>query len=221
MTKVGAGLFGASGAAAYISPKGNFKMYDMDVSEPSALSVMRCVGAWQMVLAALVTADTGDVHSLGSYLAAASILVAIPAWEVLGAPKEPMVAWIAALTAIGALQAQGKLSPWVSVFLYRINGLQWQFMSTAALDLYGVKKPSPLAVSMAGLSGSMMLVAGTYLAALANGSTQAEAFGYAYALNGASAAKWALTEAEGLGAPKHGPLAWAAISAAIAYKALN
>ena len=57
--------------------------------------------------------------------------------------------------------------------------------------------------------------------ALANGSTQAEAFGYAYALNGASAAKWALTEAEGLGAPKHGPLAWAAISAAIAYKALN
>ena len=45
MTKVGAGLFGASGAAAYISPKGNFKAYDMDVTEASALSVMRCVGA--------------------------------------------------------------------------------------------------------------------------------------------------------------------------------
>ena len=98
VTKVGAGLFGASGAAAYISPKGNFKAYDMDVTEASALSVMRCVGAWQMVLAALVTADTGDVHSLGSYLAAASILVAIPAWEVLGAPKEPNVAWMGFLT---------------------------------------------------------------------------------------------------------------------------
>lgn len=34
LTKVGAGLFGVSGAAAYITPKQNFKAYDMTV--PSA-----------------------------------------------------------------------------------------------------------------------------------------------------------------------------------------
>ena len=57
--------------------------------------------------------------------------------------------------------------------------------------------------------------------ALYDGKSQQEAFGYAYAVNGVLAAKWALTEAEGLGAPKHGPLAWAAISAGLAYKSLT
>ena len=41
LQEVGAGLIGASGAVAYLTPKGNFKAYDMDVTEPTALAMMR------------------------------------------------------------------------------------------------------------------------------------------------------------------------------------
>ena len=41
------------------------------------------------------------------------------------------------------------------------------------------------------------------------------------AVNGLAAAKFALQDADDLKAPKTGPLAWAALSAGLAYKALN
>ena len=41
------------------------------------------------------------------------------------------------------------------------------------------------------------------------------------AVNGLAAAKFAFVEADDLNVPKAGPLAWAALSLGLAYKALN
>ena len=222
LQEVGAGLIGVSGAAAYLTPKGNFKAYDMDVAEPTALAMMRLVGSWQLGVATVLARDTADVGAFSNWVAAAAILSTAPSWESIGAPKESMAIWIGILAALGKYGMDGKLNKWVPVALWLVNGAQFHFAPQFSVDLYQAKsKVSPLGLSMLSLSGGMMMVAGTYLGFLANGASQAEAFGYAYALNGASAAKWALTEAEGLGAPKHGPLAWAAISAGLAYKSLT
>ena len=74
---------------------------------------------------------------------------------------------------------------------------------------------------MTSMMGGQMLCVGTYLAALVMDKSQSEAFAYAMAVNGLAAAKFALQDADDLKAPKTGPLAWAALSAGLAYKALN
>merc|ERR1719371_114616 len=72
---------------------------------------------------------------------------------------------------------------------------------------------------MMGIAGQSMMMAGVYMGALTQGKSQAEAFGITWALGGLLVTKFAFTEAEGLGAPKTGPLVWAALSAGIAYAA--
>ena len=75
--------------------------------------------------------------------------------------------------------------------------------------------------SMMGVAGNSMLMSAVYLGALTQGKSQAEAFGITWALGGLLVTKFAFTEAEGLGAPKTGPLVWAVISAGIAYACLK
>ena len=70
---------------------------------------------------------------------------------------------------------------------------------------------------MMGISGQSMLMTATYIGALAQGKSATEAFALSWIVGGALVAVFAFTEAEGLGAPKTGPLVWAAISAGIAY----
>jgi len=221
LTKVGAGLFGVSGAAAYITPKQNFKAYDMTVTETSALAMMRLVGGWQMGIAALLLADPANVHALSSYVAAGALLLSVPAWESLSAPKQPIAGWIALLAYLGKGGFDGNIPSWVPTALYLVNGAQFHLAPEFSAKLYEAKGVSKLGHSMLGLAGSTMLVGGTYIYALQRGDAQSAALGYAFAVNGALAAKWALTEAEGLGAPKRGPLAWAALSAGIAGRALE
>jgi hypothetical protein len=67
---IGAGLFGLSGLAAYITPRGNLKQYGVDDPDPTSLAMMRCVGAWQMGEAAMILAPLDTVHALSSYAAA-------------------------------------------------------------------------------------------------------------------------------------------------------
>ena len=66
-----------------------------------------------------------------------------------------------------------------------------------------------------------MYTVSTYLAVLILEKSQSEAFAYSMIMNGVAALKYALLEADDLKAPKTGPLAWAALSAGLAYKALN
>ena len=87
--------------------------------------------------------------------------------------------------------------------------------------MYGIKGANKIVKAMFSLMGGQMLCIGTYLAALLMEKSQSEAFAYAMAVNGVAAAKYAIADADDLKAPKTGALAWAAISAGLAYKALN
>ena len=91
----------------------------------------------------------------------------------------------------------------------------------SGIDLYEMKGVSKLGESLMSLWGGQALCVGTYLAALILEKSQSEAFAYSMIMNGVAALKYALLEADDLKAPKTGPLAWAALSAGLAYKSLN
>ena len=90
-------------------------------------------------------------------------------------------------------------------------------MQDTCIELYGANKQTKLGKSMMGISGQSMLMTATYIGALAQGKSATEAFALSWIVGGALVAVFAFTEAEDLGAPKTGPLVWAAISAGIAY----
>ena len=79
VTKVGAGLLGASGAMCYVDPIGNLGNYGIKEVDTSAKTYMRFTGAWQIGLAALLLADDPlKAANVGLWAAAAAIFATIP-----------------------------------------------------------------------------------------------------------------------------------------------
>ena len=129
--------------------------------------------------------------------------------------------WMAICAAVGYKTLDGSLNKWVPTAIWLANGAQFFLAPQSAIDLYEMKGTNRLCQAMTGLMGGQMLCVGTYLAALLMDKSQSEAFAYAMAVNGLAAAKFALQDADDLKSPKAGPLAWTALSAGLAYKALN
>ena len=151
-------------------------------------------------------------------VAAASCLAIVPNCEPFDAPKEPLLAWIAILVALGIKSSD--VSPWVGAGLYLGNGVMSYFFAEDTLKMYGCSgKISKLSVATQKLSGAMMLFTGAYLAAIAAGKEPLEAFGITAALICAHVAIFVFH-----GAPDDYnklPLAWLALFGALAFKALN
>jgi len=168
-------------------------------------------------------ADADKVNAMSHFVAAATIFASIPSWEILGGPKLPATLWCVFLCALGKFALEGKVNPWVAVGLYLVNGAQFYLAPDMTADMYQIPPGmSVLAKKMLSLQGGSMICGGAYLAALAAGKSQAQAFAAAFAVNGLTAAKFALTgEAEEIGAPRTGPLVWAGISAVLAGLALK
>jgi len=156
-----------------------------------------------------------------AYHSIAFLLVAQPSFEKFQCPKAPDAVWMAICAAVGYKTLDGSLNKWVPTAIWLANGAQFFLAPQSAIDLYEMKGTNRLCKAMTSMMGGQMLCVGTYLAALVMDKSQSEAFAYAMAVNGAAAAKYALTDADDLNAPKTGALAWAAISAGLAYKALN
>ena len=135
--------------------------------------------------------------------------------------KAPDAIWMAINAAIGYKTLDGTLNKWIATSLWLANGAQFFLATDSAVDMYEMKGVSKLGKAMMKMLGGQMLCVGTYLAALIKGKTESEAFAYAMAVNGLAAAKFAFVEADDLNVPKAGPLAWTALSGALAYKALN
>ena len=161
------------------------------------------------------------VHGQMAYHSIAFLLVAQPSFEKFQCPKAPDAVWMAICAAVGYKTLDGSLNKWVPTAIWLANGAQFFLAPQSAIDLYEMKGTNRLCQAMTGLMGGQMLCVGTYLAALLMEKSQSEAFAYAMAVNGLAAAKFALQDADDLKAPKSGPLAWAALSAGLAYKALN
>ena len=224
IVSVGAGLTAASGLLSYISPKTNLAAYKIPASliDDTALGAMRAVGCWQLALTALLLAEPSKALAVSLFCPAAAIFLSIPAYEAFGTQKASAVVWVGILSALGKLGLDGKLPNWVAPALFLVNGAQFFFTPSGAMSMYkAAKMPSALGLSMVTLQGTMMLGMGAYVTALAAGLTHMQAFGIAWIINGALAAKWAVTEAPKFNTPKAGPLAWSAISAVIAGLALK
>ena len=156
-----------------------------------------------------------------AYHSLAFVLLSQPTWEFHKAPKMPDAIWMAIMGAVGYKTLDGSLSKWVITAICLINGAQFFLAPDSAVDMYEMKGVSKLGKAMIGMLGAQFLSVGTYLAALLKDKSQSEAFAYAMAMYAATGTKFALMEADDLNVPKAGPLVWAAISAGLAYKALN
>ena len=218
---VGTGITALSGLYGFMDPAGNLEKYGLTKADASGVNMARWSSAWQCVLAAIFAADPEKAVGLSGYIAAANIVALEPVREVMGCPKASQYAWIAICTALGYKTLSGDVSPWALIAVYGLNGIQQHFMQDQVVDMYGANKQTKLGKSMMGIAGQSMMMAGVYMGALTQGKSQAEAFGITWALGGLLVTKFAFTEAEGLGAPKTGPLVWAALSAGIAYACLK
>ena len=213
---VGKGVVLASGLYGAFDPKGNLDKYGIK-AEAKGQAAGRCTAWMQITTAAIFAADSEKAIGLSGYYAAWCLIASAPATKAVGFPDWCIYGWAAVCAALGAKTLSGDVSPWVLVAVWGLNGLQQKFMQDTCIELYGANKQSKLGKSMMGISGQSMLMTATYIGALAQGKSATEAFALSWIVGGALVAVFAFTEAEGLGAPKTGPLVWAAISAGIAY----
>ena len=132
VVQVGAAALGAAGLNQWISPKASFEVYGVNKADASALALRRGVGAWQLGLAYLLTAE--NPLAAAPLVSAASLLAIVPNCEPFDAPKEPILAWIALLVAMGTKFSD--LSPWVITGLYLGNGVMSYFFTEETLKMY-------------------------------------------------------------------------------------
>ena len=218
--QVGKGIVLASGIYGVFDPAGNLDKYGMKGNEKD--NAMMRLTAWSQILyAAALNLDTESVHGQMAYHCVAFILIAQPCFEKFQSPKTADAIWMAVMAAIGYKTLDGTLNKWVAAALWLGNGAQFWLAPKSGIDLYEMKGVSKLGESLMSLWGGQALCVGTYLAALIMEKSQSEAFAYSMIMNGVAALKYALLEADDLKAPKTGPLAWAALSAGLAYKSLN
>ena len=218
--QVGKGIVLASGIYGVFDPAGNLDKYGMKGNEKD--NAMMRLTAWSQILyAAALNLDTESVHGQMAYHCVAFILIAQPCFEKFQSPKTADAIWMAVMAAIGYKTLDGTLNKWVAAALWLGNGAQFWLAPKSGIDLYEMKGVSKLGESLMSLWGGQALCVGTYLAALIMEKSQSEAFAYSMIMNGVAALKYAMLEADDLKAPKTGPLAWAALSAGLAYKALN
>ena len=218
--QVGKGIVLASGIYGVFDPAGNLDKYGMKGNDKD--NAMMRLTAWSQILyAAALNLDTDSVHGQMAYHCVAFILIAQPCFEKFQSPKTADAIWMAVMAAIGYKTLDGTLNKWVAAALWLGNGAQFWLAPKSGIDLYEMKGVSKLGESLMSLWGGQALCVGTYLAALILEKSQSEAFAYSMIMNGVAALKYALLEADDLKAPKTGPLAWAALSAGLAYKSLN
>ena len=217
---VGKGVVLASGLYGAFDPKGNLDKYGIK-AEAKGQAAGRCTAWMQIMFAAALNLDPSSVHGQMMYHMLAVMVITEPMSEVFGAPKAPSVIWMAILGAVGYKTLDGTLNKWIATAIFLANGAQAFLAPDSICDMYGIKGANKIVKAMFSLMGGQMLCTGTYLGALPMDKSQSEAFAYAMAVNGIAAAKYAIADADDLNAPKTGALAWAAISAGLAYKALN
>ena len=217
--QVGKGIVLASGIYGVFDPAGNLDKYGMKGNDKD--NAMMRLTAWSQILyAAALNLDTESVHGQMAYHCVAFILIAQPCFEKFQSPKTADAIWMAVMAAIGYKTLDGTLNKWVAAALWLGNGAQFWLAPKSGIDLYEMKGVSKLGESLMSLWGGQALCVGTYLAALILEKSQSEAFAYSMIMNGVAALKYAMLEADDLKAPKTGPLAWAALSAGLAYKSL-
>jgi len=178
LTKTGAAIVAAHGATTFISPKKLLDFYGVTPSgDPLDLATLRNGGAWELGLASILMSDPEKVIGRSHYVAGLSLLAFAPYYaEVAGTPKEPYLFWIGLCAVLGTLAESGKISQWVAPALYGVNGIMMYASPQTQASIYSLPELSPLQVGEFRFIGQQLFATGAYLAALAAGKSQKEAF---------------------------------------------
>lgn len=230
ITNTVVGLNAASGLFAFISPKANLEAYGVGADStmtPDKTAYMRYVAALQIANAAVIT--VGDAKGAEAAVAAGftatavALLMAVPGFETLGNPKEPLALWVVGLGLLGKLAREGTIEAGpamkIAVGILVLNGLQFFFAPQSAIDMYKTTAPvSAMGKSIFTVAGLNLLSLGAYqyFASTKNHMAGIAAFA---GVGTAGMLKVGLLDAEKVGFDKKGPLAWAVIQAAIGYMA--
>ena len=132
----------------------------------------------------------------------------------------PSAAWIAFLAGLGKYASQNDVHPGVNTGLWVVNSLAWYLYPEKQSSIYGMAKLSKKATALQTVQGQAMLSTAAYLGALQLGRTRAEAFAVSWAVQSATALRFALTKADDVDCSRSGVYIWAALSAGIAALAL-
>ena len=220
--QIGKGIVAASGLCALSTPRAPFEKYGCKNIGKSGETLMRASALGQLVFAAAaLNMDSGVVHGQISYHMLAFVLLSQPTWEFHKAPKMPDAIWMAIVGA-GRLQGARRLA----VEVGHHGDLPRQRRAVLPRDRQRrghVRDEGCLQARQGDDDRAWCPDArvGTYLAALIKGKSRVSMNAYAMCVYAAAAAKFAFVEADDLNVPKAGPLAWTALSGALAYKALN
>ena len=226
LTNVGAGIFAASGALAWIAPAASLGNYGLPMTDASALSTMRTIGCWRLCSSAVLLAGKrGPAYAAGFGLLSASLatMANVANWDTLDRPISNQLPGIFILALLGKLTLEGTVGGRIAAGIYLVmGGLIWADPTSTVRDVYAIPTSvSALGKSMLSLSGGAIVSTGIFLSCLVGGLALPKAVAAAFAADALFALKWALTEATALGATKAGGLIWAVSSALVGALALK
>jgi len=218
LADIGAGVFAASGALAWLAPAASLNNYGLlPKADVSSLSTMRTIGCWRLCSAAVLLAGKKSPQfaaGVGLLSAGLSTLVNVANWDVLERPLGNQLPGIFVLSLLGKCVLNGAVGArWAAGIYLLMGSLIWADPRTTISTVYDIKKPvSDVAHSMLSISGGAIMSTGVFLGCLAGGIALPQSIAATFATDALLALKWALTEAKGLGAPRMGGLIWSATS---------
>ena len=129
LTDLGAGVFAASGALAWLAPAASLGNYGLPKADISALSTMRTIGCWRLCSAAVLLAGKRSptfAAGVGLLSAALSTLVNVANWDVLERPLGNQLPGIFVLSFLGKRVLDGAIGArWAAGIYLLMGGLIW------------------------------------------------------------------------------------------------
>mmetsp|Transcript_432 Transcript_432/g.1236 ORF Transcript_432/g.1236 Transcript_432/m.1236 type:complete len:260 (-) Transcript_432:1520-2299(-) len=217
VVRTGAALLGAQGVFCWMTPKRAMSTSGIETDDAVALGLLRASLGWHAGLAAMMVMDPETVVAKSNFIAAASLLAYFPLNEVVNAPKEPIVAWVAVCYVLGKLAHFGNVPAWVAPVLYLGNGLLVYFAPRKAAEMYGYPELTPLAITIYHLLGSVMLATAAYLGSLAAGLSASSAFQAAFVVIAIHCQRVIFFDAPSVGASDVPVFLWCATAAVLAF----
>ena len=134
-----------------------------------------------------------------------NLLADVPANDRLAAPQAPIIVLMAVFGGLGYGTSRGVVPLWIAAASAIVNGLQFHITPKAAWKAYGAdgKGVSEEAVVWTRLIGWSIVLRGIYMGSLILGATRKDAFGYTFVAAALNGLRFALFDAETIGASKY------------------
>ena len=194
-------------------------------ADTAAVPIVRATGPWLITTATvLLVSNHGATYASAFSLAMCSVATAINLiiFDALGRERPSQVVGALVLGLLSRLTFTGRIGPLVAPAIQLVLGTLIYLTPVATAELYQLTTPmTALSHSMLASYGSSIALVGVYVGCLAKGLTQSQSLAALFLANAALGLKWAIRDAEDLGAPKLQAFATAAGFAVLGAMALK